>query len=78
MPVTFVPEPENDKDQRATPMEVEGKRIGYIKRAQYDAVRSGLANYDVHAHLERFNGTTAWPVVYVFCRFLERRPRLST
>ncbi|MHB8253726.1 MAG: HIRAN domain-containing protein [Acidiferrobacter sp.] len=75
MPVTFVSEPENDKDPKAVRMEVEGKRIGYAKRAQREAVGNWLTNYDVDARLERFNGTAERPVVYIFCRLSEQRPR---
>lgn len=73
MPVKFVSEPDNDKDSKALRIEVGGRRIGYVKRVQRDAVVKWLAQYDVEAYLERFNGTSERPVVYIFCRVTHRR-----
>jgi len=74
MPVSFVPEPENPYDHKALRIEIEGRRIGYVKRAQRTAVSTWLAQYKVEASLERFNGTKERPVIHVFCRLCERRP----
>lgn len=74
MPVTFTAEPDNEKDSKALRIEVNGRRIGYVKRMQRDAVMNWLADYDVEAWLERFNGTAERPIVYVFCRLSARRP----
>lgn len=74
MPVTFAAEPDNEKDSKALRIEVNGRRIGYVKRMQRDAIMNWLADYDVEAWLERFNGTAERPVVYIFCRLSERRP----
>lgn len=68
MPVTFSPDPDNEHDHKALQMEVNGRRIGYVKRTQCGAVRDWLGRYDVNARIERFNGTSKRPIVYVFCR----------
>lgn len=73
MPVTFVPEPDNAKDSKALRIEAAGRRIGYVKRVQRDAVVKWLAQYDVNANVERINGTPERPVVYVFCRVTHRQ-----
>jgi len=73
-PVHFVLEPENAHDNKAVRMEMAGRRIGYVKRLQRNAVSSWLTRYDVRATLERFNGTPDRPIIYVFCRLTERRP----
>lgn len=72
LPVRFVPEPDNPKDEKALRIEAEDRRIGYVKRLQRDAVATWLARYDVDASLERFNGTADRPLVYVFCRLRQR------
>lgn len=72
MPVSFVPEPENPKDNMALRIEANGRRIGYVKRLQRDAVVNWLAHYDVDAFIDRFNGTAERPIVYVFCRLSQR------
>lgn len=74
MSVTFAPESDNKWDTNALRMEVDGRRIGYVKRAQRDAVMNWLTHYRVDAVLERFNGTAERPIVYVFCRLTERQP----
>jgi len=68
MQVRFFPEPENEVDHKAIRIEAGGRKIGYVKRAQRDAVASWLARCDVEASIDRFNGTAERPVVYVFCR----------
>lgn len=73
MPIRFVPEPDNEKDSKALRVEIDGRTIGYINRFQRDAVTSWLDLYDVHASIERFNGTSDRPLVYVFCRVVDRR-----
>lgn len=72
MSAAFVPEPENESDDKALRIEVGGKRIGYVKRAQRDVVMKWLSDYDLNISLERFNGTDDRPVVYIFCRLSER------
>jgi len=72
LPVRFVPEPENPKDKNALRIEADGRHIGYVKRLQCEAVASWLARYEVHATLERFNGTAERPLVYVFCQLRQR------
>ena len=76
MPVTFAPEPDNERDSNALRMEVDGRRIGYVKRAQRDAVMNWLTHYHVDAVLERFNGTDERPIVYVFSRLTGRQPEV--
>lgn len=73
MPVKFISEPDNVKDSKALRVDVAGRRIGYVNRVQRDAVVKWLAHYDVEAYLERFNGTSERPVVYVFCRVTHRQ-----
>ncbi|MBU2805362.1 HIRAN domain-containing protein [Acidithiobacillus ferrooxidans] len=68
MMVSFIPEPENEIDNGAIRIETSGRRIGYVKRAQCDAVRTWIDRYVIEAQLERFNGTPERPVIYVFCR----------
>jgi hypothetical protein len=74
MPVSFFPEPDNQYDSQAIRVDAGGKRIGYVKRQQCDAVARWLERYHVEAFLERFNGTAERPVVYVFCRLSQRKP----
>jgi hypothetical protein len=74
MPVSFIPEPDNQFDPQALRVEAGGKRIGYVERQQRDAVLSWLGRYHVEAFLERFNGSTERPVVYVFCRLTQPKP----
>lgn len=76
MPADFVREPDNPKDARAISVLVQGRRIGYVRRQQRDAVSNWLDRYHVSATLERINGTKERPVVYLFCRVTE--PRQNT
>lgn len=65
--MTFQLEPENPRDPRALRMEVGGRRIGYVKRLQRDAVLGWLDRYDIDASIERKNGTRERPLIFVFC-----------
>lgn len=71
-PVRFVPEPDNQYDQHAIRIESRGRRIGYVKRQQQDAISRWLTQYHVESYIERFNGTADRPVVYLFCRIGEQ------
>lgn len=72
MPVTFRHEPENIHDNKALAVEWNGRRIGYVKRTQREAVMRWLRDYDIEANIERLNGTKERPVVYLFCRLREK------
>jgi len=74
MPVFFVPEPDNKFDPQALRVEAGGKRVGYVKRQQHDAVADWLEQYHLEAFIERFNGTAERPVMYLFCRLTQRKP----
>lgn len=77
-PVRFVRETDNAFDPNAIRVEMDNKRIGYIKRQQLSAVTNWLEQYHIEAFLERFNGTSDRPIVYVFCRLTQRRPESLT
>lgn len=72
MSVTFRREPDNIHDPHALAVEFEGRRIGYIKRTQCEAVSRWLLEYDVEAVIERLNGTPERPIIYLFCRIREK------
>ncbi len=78
MSVQFQLESENPYDPRALSVEVDGQRIGYVKRSQRDAVLSWLERYEVEAVIERLNGTPDRPLVYLFCRIRHSDSGLSS
>jgi len=72
MPAMFIRELDNEDDPNAIRIEVSGRRIGYVKRAQCAAISSWLDSYNIQASIERFNGTNDRPIIYLFCRISER------
>jgi hypothetical protein len=75
--VTLVQEPENPFDGGAIRVEFSGKCIGYINRLQCPVVLDWLGRAQVDAVLERINGTTEHPAVYLFCRVSKRLPKAN-
>ncbi|WP_303902944.1 HIRAN domain-containing protein [Thiohalomonas denitrificans] len=82
MPVRFTLEPSNPKDPNALRMDVDGRPIGYVNRFQRNAVANWLGRHQIDAWVERFNGTSERPLVYVYCRVSEQSsaqlPRAAT
>lgn len=65
--VMFKTEPDNPKDPKAILMQVNGKSIGYVCRGLLDSMHRWLeSNYELKASIERINGTSETPRLYVF------------
>lgn len=75
--VQFRQEPENFVDPRALRIEAGGRRIGYVKRLQRDAVSHWLDHYEIDATIERINRNAEHPRIFVFCALSERRARTT-
>lgn len=76
MPVHFIAEPDNPKDERALRIDADGRGVGYVNHLQRATVAQWLERYEVNAVVEQVNGTADRPTVYVFCRVLEGRPAM--
>jgi hypothetical protein len=68
MLVDFVSEPENKIDKNAVRIEVAGQKIGYVNKTQSAAFNRWLQRYSITAYIERINGTTDRPLIYVYGR----------
>jgi hypothetical protein len=68
MSVVFIAEPENEYNRDAVRIEVAGKKIGYVNNAQCKAFNSWLGRYPINASVERINGTSERPLVYIYGR----------
>ena len=68
-------EPTNEHDPHAVVMRVAGRTIGYVNRLQALAFHRWLLERDVSASVERLNGQSGHPRVFVFVE-VRPRPRL--
>jgi len=68
MSVVFVHEPDNEHDSNAVRIEVAGKKIGYVNKVQSKAFIRWLKLYSINAWIERINGTSDRPLIYIFGR----------
>lgn len=67
--VTFVPEPDNEIDQKAIRIEFSGKKLGYVAGGRLELFHRYLnAGYLISGEIIRKNGTLQRPLVYVFTR----------
>lgn len=66
-PVTLKREPDNAFDKNAIAVHHNGKKIGYIDRAQASSFQSWLRKgFRVNATVERINGKPERPLIYLF------------
>lgn len=77
-PAALVPQDNNLHDAAAVAVEIGGERVGYVPRQQASAIRRLLATADIQAQVERINGRSGRPLVYLWVRFKRRaaQPRL--
>jgi len=68
MLVDFVSEPDNQYDQNAVRVEVAGQKIGYVNKTQSAAFNRWLQHYSITACIERINGSSDRPLIYVYGR----------
>lgn len=73
--VEFAPESGNAHDPYAVTVMTHGQKIGYVPRQQARAIRALQESRSLSARIERLNGSTARPVVYLFA---ELRPAAKT
>jgi hypothetical protein len=66
--VQIVAEPENEHDGNAVATLVDGTKIGNINRLQAATFLAWLKKHEVHAVVERINGTAERPRVFLFVR----------
>lgn len=66
MPVTFKKEPENPKDPAAIAIYAQEQKIGYVNRIQTKGIANLMESNKVKPHIERINGTTECPNIYLF------------
>lgn len=64
-PVEFAREPQNIHDQDAVAVLWRSQKIGYVNRALLPSFHRWLEGGDVQAFVERKNGSTGRPVLYV-------------
>jgi hypothetical protein len=62
----FVPEPDNEYDERAIAVKVGAKTIGYVNRLQTSTFHEWLPEGRFTATLERVNGATDRPRAFMF------------
>jgi len=69
IPVSFKAEPDNPQDSKAIIIETrDGKRIGYVNRAQTDTFNKWLQHYQVEGVIERINGTIDRPNILLYVK----------
>ncbi len=68
MPVDFISEPDNQYDRNAVSIEIAGNKIGYVNTTQNTAFNHWLQHYSITACIERINGTTERPLIYIYGR----------
>lgn len=68
MNAVFMAEPSNNHNGDAVKIEVGGKKMGYVNNAQCKAFNRWLKRYFIHASIERINGTSDRPLVYIYGR----------
>ena len=66
MKAIFIAEPDNEYDSNAVRIEVLGEKIGYVNKAQSKAFSQWLAYCAIDAYIERKNGTSERPLIYVY------------
>jgi hypothetical protein len=66
MKAVFIAEPDNEHDSNAVMIEVLGKKIGYVNKAQSKALRHWLTYCSIDACIERKNGTSERPLIYIY------------
>jgi hypothetical protein len=76
MNAVFVAEPTNEYSGDAVRIEVNGKRIGYVNNVQCKAFKRWLGQYSINASVERINGTSDRPLVYIYGK-VDRPQRLG-
>lgn len=78
MEVVFISEPDNEYDSNAVIIEVLGKKIGYVNKAQSQAFSHWLKNCSIDAWIARKNGTGERPLIYIFGRVIPLTSKLSS
>jgi hypothetical protein len=66
MNAVFIAEPVNEYNADAVSIEVDGKKIGYVNNAQCKAFNRWLKQYAINASVERMNGTSERPLIYLY------------
>ena len=66
MSVSFASEVGNVFDQHAVSINVLGNKIGYVNKIQSPAFKQWLEHYSIDACIERINGTSDRPLIYIF------------
>lgn len=67
--VTFKFEPKNRYNSKAICIEADGKKIGYVNKGLLASVQSWLlAERIIQATIEKLNGTSNWPVIYIYIK----------
>ena len=70
--VDLLPEPENEADENAVRMEIDGRKIGYVNRIQAPAVRRWMdQGCALSGSVFRTNGLPSGPRVFVFLEVSE-------
>lgn len=70
--VTFLPDPENVTDDQAIAVFHELGRIGFVPRPYCSSMHGWLARHRVDAQIERINGKTDRPLIYLFVQVLPK------
>lgn len=70
-PVSFAPEAENKFDARAVMICANNSKIGYVNRLQAEAFHHWIAHAKLTGVIERINGTSERPRIFVFVRVRE-------
>lgn len=76
-PVDLVPEPQNQWDPSAIMVFARGTKVGYINRFQCSAFQQWIGEGRVAAVIERVNGTSEHPRLYIFARVTPRHTSLA-
>ena len=66
MNAIFIAELANEHNGDAVRIEINGKKIGYVNNAQCKAFNYWLGQYSIDASVERINGTSDRPLIYIF------------
>lgn len=66
--MVFIPEPENEHDSNDVIIAVRGQRVGYVNRLQTAACKRWISECEVGAVIERVNGTSERPRIFVFVK----------
>lgn len=71
--ISFQPEPDNPYDPHAVAIYAKERKIGYVPRQQAAAINEMAKNQMVHARIERLNGGTQQPMIYLFTRLAQKQ-----